>query len=146
MVGDGLGGMDMGYGLGIMVMISDMSSVGGGVSGTGVTGAGVSGTVGAGTGGSVSGAVGGATGGNVSGTVGGGTMGVMGTHSSGVGADFAALELLMLDFSALEPLEEEPSLLDLEPLLEMPDALPLLEEEIDIVPAGQTYSTSTHYC
>jgi hypothetical protein len=155
-VGDGLGGM--------VTISSNISSVGGIVSGTAVTGGNVSG---AGTGGGVSGTTT-VTGGNVSGTVGAGTggsvsgtMGVMGTHSTGVGAAFSALELLLTPDDSLpdlvelvledpEPLEEllvedPPSLLDL--VLETPedDLSPLEDDDEIIMPAGQLiFSTSTH--
>lgn len=105
-------------------------------------------------------------------------MGVMGTHSMGVGAAFSALELVdtlllllslpLLVDETLDPLPllelplelplpllelETPLLLlllvllDLEPLLllEILDALSLLEDEEDIMPAGQIFSTWTHF-
>lgn len=167
-VGDGLGGM--------VTISSNISSVGGIVSGTAVTGGNVSGagtgggvsgtttvtggnvsgTVGAGTGGSVSGTVGAGTGGSVS-----GTMGVMGTHSTGVGADFSALELLLIPEDSLpdlvelvledpEPLEEllveDPPSL-LDLVLETPeDDLSPLEDDEIIMPAGQLIFSTSTHC
>jgi hypothetical protein len=147
-VGDGLGGM--------VTISSNISSVGGNVSGTTVvtggnvsgagTGGGVSGTTTV-TGGNVSGTVGAGTGGNVSGTVGAGTggsvsgtMGVMGTHSTGVGADFSALELLIPEDSLPDLVElvldpEDPEPLE-ELLVEDPSLLDLVLEtpEDDLSP------------
>ena len=120
-----------------MVIISLGPGAGGAVSGPGTGGA----VSGPGPGGAVSGP-----------GTGGSDSGVMGTHSTGVGASLELLELLTPDpFELVDdepPLEEddEPTLLDFEPLLETPDALPLLPPgSIIIVPAGQTSVTSTHY-